>query len=58
MNFPLTFVMLLMVAMASAVPKPKTYLVETAEKVTFQLFWMYTPCWFWVLGADLLKSLQ
>jgi len=39
MNFPLTFVVLLMVAMASAAPKPKTYLVETAsDEVTFQLF--------------------
>jgi len=36
MNFPLTFVVLLMVAMASAVPKPKTYLVETASDEVYR----------------------
>jgi len=36
MNFPLTFVVLLMVAMASAVPKPKTYLVETAADEVYR----------------------
>ena len=33
MNFSLTFVMLVLVAMASAAPEPKTFLVETVDKV-------------------------
>merc|ERR1712071_502579 len=36
MNFPLTFVVLLMVAMASAVPTPKTYLIETAADEVYR----------------------
>ena len=33
MNFSLTFVMLVLVAMANTAPQPKTFLVETADKV-------------------------
>merc|ERR1712071_304070 len=32
MNFSLTFVMLVLLALANAAPKPKTYLVETAMR--------------------------
>ena len=38
MNFSLTFVMLVLVAMANTAPQPKTFLVETADKVTRQGF--------------------
>merc|ERR1712071_13182 len=33
MNFSLTFVMLVLLALANAAPKPKTYLVETADEM-------------------------
>merc|ERR1712071_317526 len=32
MNFSLTFVMLVLLALANAAPKPKTFLVETADE--------------------------
>jgi len=36
MNFSLTFVMLVLLALANAAPKPKTYLVETADEMPYR----------------------
>ena len=41
MNFPLIFMMLVLVAMATTAPGPKDFLVETADAVNLQLLCMH-----------------
>ena len=51
MNFSLTFVMLVLVAMANTAPQPKTFLVETADKVTRQGLFVTFCCYLFCMHA-------